>query len=226
MNDKIAFALDVSSRKEALYFADVLGSHISTVKVGLELFATDQSIISTLQKNFRVILDLKLHDIPETVARTVKVLGDQGIQYLTIHIQQARTLELASRAAQEFGMLLIGVSVLTSIDEWDCEDLGLLGPPAQRANELVKFAHEHGVRGFVCSPQEVKELRNNFPNSYFLVPGVRMHTAKDEHKRTGTPGQAIKDGASVIVVGRPIKDAANPIVAIKEIIADIEKENV
>jgi orotidine-5'-phosphate decarboxylase len=222
-NDKIAFALDVPNAYQAFHFARMLQNHIKNLKIGPELFAADRSVLS-LQKDFNIILDLKLHDIPETVARTIKVLGDQGVQHLTIHIQQAKTIELALQAAQEFGMLLLGVSVLSSMDSIDCADLNLIGSSTQRVNNLCQFAYQCGMRGFVCSPQEVKDLHTKFPHSYLLVPGIRMHTAmfKDEHKRTGSPGQAVKDGANMIVVGRPIRDATNPIAVVEEIITDIE----
>jgi orotidine-5'-phosphate decarboxylase len=222
-SDKIAFALDVPSAQEAFYFAKMLEGHLGTLKIGSELFAADHSVLS-LQNKFNIILDLKLHDIPETVARTIKVVGNYGIKYLTIHIQQAKTMELALQVAEEFGMTLLGVSVLSSMDEDDCCDLNLIGGILHRVEKLSHFASQCGMNGFVCSPHEVKFLRDIFPDAFLLVPGIRMHTAvfKDEQKRIGSPGQTVKDGADVIVVGRPIRDAANPILVVEEIISDIE----
>lgn len=218
--EKIAFAMDVSTMSEACRFDTILRGHVGAVKVGLELFISCPDFRSSSPS----ILDLKLHDIPETVARAVKAGGDRGAKYMTLHIQQRRTLEAAVRAAEPFKMKLLGVTVLTSMNDDDCKDLGYVPlQPSTRALVLAQFGHDCGLRGFVCSPQEVARLKGAFPDSFFLVPGVRpAGSDAGDQKRVGTPAQAVKDGADLIVVGRPIRDAADPASAAKAIAAEIE----
>jgi orotidine-5'-phosphate decarboxylase len=219
--EHIAFAMDVSSLKDACKYEAMLGPYVGAFKVGLELFISCGGI-PRIEKP--VILDLKLHDIPETVARAVKAGGDKGAQFMTLHVQQRKTLEEAVKAAEEFKMKLLGVTVLTSMNDDDCQDLGYVPlQPSTRAFTLAQFGHDCGLRGFVCSPQEVSKLKAAFPDSFFLVPGVRpAGSDAGDQKRVGTPAQAVKDGADLIVVGRPIRDAADPIAAAKAIADEIE----
>lgn len=221
MDNPICFALDVRKYDEAQNFVDQLEDHVGAFKVGLELFIATGGLPLTKKP---IVLDLKLHDIPETVARAVKSGGDRGAKFMTLHIQQRKTLEEAVKAAEPYGMTLLGVTVLTSMTEDDLKDLGLGGVrPGTRASLLAEFGYSCGLRGFVCSPQEVGELRRVTPkNAFFLVPGVRPAGADvGDQKRVGTPAQAVKDGASLIVVGRPIRDASDPVAAAKSILAEI-----
>lgn len=218
-HEKIAFAMDVSTLWEANELEVLLKDHVGAMKVGLELFIS----CPDFKPSGKLILDLKLHDIPETVARAVKAGGDRGAKYMTLHIQQRKTLEMAVKAAEPFGMTLLGVTVLTSMNDDDCRDLGYVPlQPSTRALSLAQFGHDCGLRGFVCSPQEVAKLKGAFPGSFFLVPGVRpAGSDAGDQKRVGTPAQAVKDGASLVVVGRPIRDAADPVAAAKAIAAEI-----
>jgi orotidine-5'-phosphate decarboxylase len=221
---RIAFALDVPKWGEAFTLIDELESYVGAFKVGLELFtAVGPEIIKQTSKP--VILDLKLHDIPETVARTVKAGGDHGVKFMTLHVQQRKALEAAVVAAEEFGITLLCVTVLTSMNDDDCKDLGHVPlQPSTRALTMAQFAHTCGLRGFVCSPHEVGRLKTALPNSFFLVPGVRPAGSDvGDQKRTGTPSQAVKDGADLIVIGRPIRDADHRISAAMAIAEEIAR---
>ena len=245
MANPICFALDFPNLGTAANFIQEhsLYHHVGAVKVGLELFvAAGPRAIEVLSPfGLPIVLDLKLHDIPETVARAVKAGGDLGVKYMTMHIQQRSTLEAALKAAEPFGITLLGVTVLTRMSEVDCQTLRLVGTwppfsssrggpsmgptcwPADRAQHLAQFAYEVGLRGFVCSPQEVRSLKEACPEGFFLVPGVRPAGSEtgDDQKRVGTPAQAVKDGANLIVVGRPIRDAKDPVEAAKAILHEI-----
>ncbi len=171
-----------------------------------------------------IILDLKLHDIPETVERAVKTGGDRGVKFMTIHAQQRKTLEKAVKAAEPFGTTLLMVTVLTSMADEDYKDLDF--NPNHSILSLVgnlgRFGHQCGIRGFVCSPNEVRVLSSRLSDSFFLVPGVRpAGSSTDDQKRVGTPAQAVIDGASLVVIGRPIRDAADPAEAAKAISEEI-----
>lgn len=232
MTNPICFALDVPTFDKALSLVSQLEAHVGAFKIGLELFTASGGIPTTSKP---VILDLKLHDIPETVARAVTAAGNRGVKFLTLHIQQRATIEAALKAAEPFGMTLLGVTVLTSMEEQDLKDLRMVGSytgpsfspeyePAERALALITTAYNWGLRGFVCSPQEVEDLKESFPDAFFLVPGVRpLGSASGDQRRTGTPGGAIIDGADLIVIGRPIRDAANPAEAASSILKEIEE---
>lgn len=211
MSSRIAFALDVPNLGVAQELVNRLSPHVGAFKVGLELFIAAGDLPKT---DVPIILDLKLHDIPETVERAVKAGGDRGVKYMTLHVQQAQTIEKAVKAAGPYGILLLGVTVLTSMTDQDCDDLRYTTGVLQRAPYLVRMGYDYGLRGFVCSPQEVGHLRALFPSVFFLVPGVRPAGADlGDQKRVGTPKQAVQDGANLIVVGRPIRDAADPVAA-------------
>jgi orotidine-5'-phosphate decarboxylase len=231
--DRIIFALDVPGLHEAKVFIDLLGrsgpaaGHVGAFKVGLELFmAVGPAILRSIKQ--KIMLDLKLHDIPETVERAVLRAGDLGVNFVTLHVQQRETLERAVRAAEKSKVQLLGVTVLTSVGEKDLMDLNLpcqcdptYFDPGERVMMLAKFAATCGLNGFVCSPREVKMLRAAIPGAVLVIPGIRpAGTAAGDQKRTGTPAEAIKDGADYLVVGRPIRDAQDPVAAAEA----IEKE--
>lgn len=222
MNNPICFALDGMNAAGAQRYVDMLEEHVGAYKVGLELFIRSRGLPKT---NKPIVLDLKLHDIPETVVNAVKAGGDLGVKYMTLHVQQRAALEQAVTVAEPYGITLLGVTVLTSMTEPDLEDLGFKGSrPAARAALLAEFGYTCGLRGFVCSPQEVGGLRAAMPNNvFFLVPGIRPVGADlADQKRVGTPGQTTLDGANLLVIGRPIRDAKDPIQAVKSILHDVE----
>ncbi len=221
MQNPIAFALDVESTEKADRLIDLLEPHVGAFKIGLELFLVSRGWWPST--NTPVILDLKLHDIPETVARAVKAGGELGVKYMTLHVQQRKTLEMAVKAAEPYGITLLGVTVLTSMDSVDLDELGCsVNKPEFRARQLAVFGYECGLRGFVCSPQEVGFLSMLLSEAFFLVPGIRpARSFAYDQKRVGTPHQAVKDGAGLIVVGRPIRDASDPVEAAKAILAEV-----
>jgi len=223
-NKNIAFALDVSSKKQANHFIELLEPYVAAFKVGLEYFISNGSLPKT---NKPIILDLKLHDIPETVTRAVEsACCLDNVKYITLHVQQWATLMRATELANIAGVTLLGVSVLSSMSDKDIKDIdGIVGEDVVRNQMLGKVKHGYscGLRGFVCSPQEIKMLKNEYPDAFFLVPGIRSKgTESGDQKRIGTPAQAIKDGASMIVVGRQVRDAIDPVEEIKRIRREIQ----
>jgi orotidine-5'-phosphate decarboxylase len=220
----IAFALDFAGVAEARAAALHVASAIGMVKVGLELFVHAGPSVVALGKDagLPVFLDLKLHDIPETVERAVAQASSLGAKLVTVHASGGRTMlkRAVSRAAAEGGTLSVcAVTVLTSLDDGDLRDIGMAGPSAAAATRLARVAFDEGVRWFVCSPAEVRSLREELGKDAVLVtPGVRpADAARGDQKRVATPEQAIADGADWVVVGRPIRDAADPLAAARAI---------
>jgi orotidine-5'-phosphate decarboxylase len=229
----IAFALDFPTLGDAANFvqSNQLYHHLGAVKIGLELFiASGPRSVEVFKDEIGVpvILDLKLHDIPETVERAVKAGGNLGVKFMTLHIQQRKALEMAVKAAEPYGIQLLGVTVLTSMDAADYYELGyqdseLGGVLEKLVRKMARLGVDCGLKGFVCSPQEIKSLKERHPEAFFLVPGVRPAGAEvQDQKRVGTPSQAVKDGANLIVVGRPIRDAKDPVAAAQAILAECQ----
>lgn len=231
MKSELIVALDVSGTKEALAFVDRLGNDVSFYKVGLELFsAVGPSVIEQIRaRKKRVFLDLKLHDIPRTVGRTVKVAAQYGVEMLTLHASGGRAMiRAAVEAARECVRTppkLIAVTALTSLDQQDLNDLGIARPANVHVMALADLSIRSGAHGLVCSPQEVEGLRTRFGQAPILVtPGIRM-SGKDpeDQKRVATPGMAAKAGSSFLVVGRPILEAPDPLAAAKTILGEIAR---
>lgn len=227
---RLIFALDVPTVQNARELVAQLADHVGFFKVGPELFlATGPSLFDWLPPD-RVMLDLKLHDIPETVERSFQQIVRYGVALATLHVQQAETLRRVAEVTSGTSTLALGVTVLTSMDEANL--MGLLLPSqvdptyfdlGERVVHLASYGHQEGLRGFVCSPQEVQRLLVRFPNATLVVPGIRSAGAdQGDQKRTGTPEQAIRDGATAIVVGRPIRDAKDPVAAAEAIRVEIE----
>ncbi len=226
---RIALPLDVADAREAGRLADRLAAEVGVLKIGLELFVAEGPAILALgaRHDRDVFLDLKLHDIPETVERAVAAAARHGVRYLTVHAAGGPDMlrRAVERAARESGgrMQLLAVTVLTSMAEPDLRATGVDRRPGDQVLALAKLAWSQGVRGFVCSPLEVAALRAALgPDATLVVPGVRAAGApQGDQKRVATPGQAIRDGADLLVVGRPIRDAADPVAAAREIAAEI-----
>jgi orotidine-5'-phosphate decarboxylase len=226
---KIIFALDVGTSGEATVLADRLTPYVGAFKVGLELFmAVGPQIIRYMtdvtDMYAPVMLDLKLHDIPETVERAVLRAGDLGVTFLTLHVQQKETLRRAVKAAEKGRVQLLGVTVLTSMNERDLDDLRYsTTDPTLRADYLARMAWEEGITGFVCSPKDLPLVRAGVPKAVLVVPGIRpLGAEKGDQKRTGTPAEAIKEGADYLVIGRPIRDAKDPVAAAQAINEEID----
>lgn len=227
--DRIALALDVPTLEEAVDLASRVERFVGVVKVGLELFTRfgpDAVRAFTARGRSKVFLDLKLHDIPETVERSVQSVRDLGATYLTIHASGgARMMEGAVRAARGSTLELLAVSVLTSHDAAEMRDIGWERSPGEQAMELAALAHRSGVRGLVSSPAEAAPLRARFGSDMKLVtPGVRPAGADaGDQRRIATPADAIRAGADLLVVGRPIRDAADPVAAAASIHAEVQR---
>jgi orotidine-5'-phosphate decarboxylase len=226
---RLAFAADYPSLAAAGSIFHELSPHVGILKIGLELYiregaaAVDAGRLADLD----VFVDLKLHDIPETVDRAVGSVCSLGARYVTVHASGGpRMLERAAiRAEREgTGLSVLAVTVLTSLDADDLRAVGVGSDPPEQVTRLARLALASGVTGLVCSPAEAAELRRIFGHSPILVtPGIRVSHADDDQKRTATPEQAVKDGASLLVVGRPIRDAADPVAAAREHVCAIER---
>ncbi|MFO0758246.1 MAG: orotidine-5'-phosphate decarboxylase [Byssovorax sp.] len=226
--ERLVFPLDFGSLDEARASAAALAPHIGVLKVGLELFVREGPAAVRLgdELGLDVFLDLKLHDIPETVERAVASAAALGARYLTVHAAggAAMLARAAARAAQAPRPLtLLAVTVLTSLDAADLAAQHVQGTPADHVLRLARLAWGAGIRGFVTSPAEVGALREALgPEALLVTPGVRPAGAEaGDQKRIATPAAAIRAGADLLVVGRPIRDAADPPAAARAITAEI-----
>ena len=193
--------------------------------MGLELFtsAGPAAVRAVHEAGAACFLDLKIHDIPATVASAVRSAAALGVRYLTVHASAGpAALAAAARAARGTGTRLLAVTVLTSLDQGELDAIGLLGTPAEAVNRLAAVAHESGVDGFVCSPREVAALRAQLPDATLVVPGVRPKgSATGDQRRTATPAEVRAAGADLLVVGRPIRLADDPVAAAHAIADEI-----
>jgi orotidine-5'-phosphate decarboxylase len=225
--EKIIVALDAPNTAAALCLVDSLGDSISWVKIGLQLFTAEgPSIVREVKaRGFRVFLDLKFHDIPNTAREAVHSAVALGVDMTTIHLSGGRTMvREAVGAAEGSPLLVLGVTVLTSFNEAELRGIGVERTPEHQVGELVALGVENGLRGVVCSPHEIVSLRRRFGESLTIVtPGVRpAGSAADDQQRVMTPANAIKAGASHLVIGRPITGAASPREAALAIVAGLE----
>jgi orotidine-5'-phosphate decarboxylase len=227
--DRLAVALDFPSAHAALDLVDRLSGTCSWFKVGMELYyATGNSLIETLRnRGFHVFLDLKLHDIPNTVAGAVRSATQAGASLLTIHAAggPAMMAAAAEAATSPDGPRLLAVTVLTSMDASELAAIGVASSPAEQVLRLAKLAKQCGINGMVCSAEEVGTLRTELGSDALLViPGIRP-TGSDvgDQKRIATPAAAIQRGASMLVVGRPITRAADPARAAESFLREIQE---
>lgn len=225
---RIAFALDYPNIEEAREGARLVKDEVGVLKVGLELFTKEGPAAVELGRELGldVFVDLKLHDIPETVERAVASVATLGAKYLTVHA--AGGAEMLSRAvsrAKRDGedLTILAVTWLTSLDASDLAAQAIPGTPSEHVLRLAKLAWDAGVRGFVCSAAEVAMLRQELgPEAVLVTPGIRPTGASvGDQKRVATPTSAIRDGASLLVVGRPIRDAQDPAAAARGIADEI-----
>jgi orotidine-5'-phosphate decarboxylase len=224
--NRVIAALDVPDSTAAVTLATRIGDAAGWVKVGLELFCADGPPVVAAMRSMgrRVMLDLKLHDIPETVARSVAQVAGLGAQLLTIHTAGGwKMMEAAAKAARGSGLKLLGVTVLTSLDENDLAQIGDGGSVEDLVRRRAQLAMECGLDGVVASPREAAVVRGGAPEGFYIVtPGIRPGgNSGDDQKRVATPAAAIAAGASHIVVGRPIRDAADPRAAAEAIVAEL-----
>ena len=220
--------LDVPDRTTALALVERLSGHVGLFKVGLELFTGEgPRLVEEIRgRGEKVFLDLKLHDIPNTVRSAVRSVCRLGIQMLTIHasggsdMMSAASQEAASFAAPP---LLLGVTALTSLSEHEAKKIGIETSVEQWVEKLAHLAEESGIRGLVASSKELPMLRAKFGNSMqFVIPGIRpAGAATQDQSRTATPAEAIGAGADYLVVGRPIIQAPDPAKAADAIVQEI-----
>ncbi len=228
---KLAYALDFPSFAEAEQGAERVVDAVGVLKVGLELFVSEGPRVIELGRRLGcdVFLDLKLHDIPETVERAVAAAAAHGVRYLTVHAAGGPKMLAAAarRAAREnTGLTLLAITVLTSLDSADLQAIGVAADPSQQALRLAQLAQAQGIPGMVCSAVEVSALRAALgPQAVLVTPGIRPQDSagSDDQKRTGTPASAIRAGSSLLVVGRPIRDAADPAAAARAISDEIQR---
>ena len=227
---ELIVALDVQTRAEAVEKVKAIGDSVGFYKIGLELFTAEGPDVVKAVKDLgkRVFLDLKFHDIPRTVERAVRSGGKLGVDLMTIHSGGGKAMiQAAAQAAAEFGAAapkILAVTVLTSLDQSDLEDVGIKGrTPAEQVEAMAKFAIENGANGLVCSPKEVGNLSKMLKTgTLFITPGVRpAGAAVGDQKRVATPADAVRDGATHLVVGRPILAAEDPVAAAKAIRAEM-----
>lgn len=227
-DSRIVVALDYANPAEAIALAQQLDPRGCRLKVGKELFTlAGPAVVERLhQLGFEVFLDLKFHDIPNTVAQAVKAAASLGVWMVNVHALGGRRMMEAAREALEGGQHrphLIAVTVLTSMDEGDLHEIGLLGSPAHHVEHLAGLARQCGLDGVVCSAREANELRRMWgPRGLLVTPGVRPRGSEiGDQRRVVTPGEAIALGASYLVVGRPITRADDPQAALEAIRAEI-----
>ncbi|AXH83564.1 TPA: orotidine-5'-phosphate decarboxylase [Haemophilus influenzae] len=218
MTSKIIVALDYEKEAEALALVDQIDPSLCRLKVGKEMFTTlGINFVKQLhQRNFDVFLDLKYHDIPNTVARAVRSAADLGVWMVDLHASGGlRMMEEAKKILEPYGKdapLLIAVTVLTSMEDLDLLQIGINASPMEQVLRLAHLTQRAGLDGVVCSPQEVEILRNACGEDFKLVtPGIRpIGTDFGDQRRVMTPTAAIRAGSDYLVIGRPITQADNP----------------
>lgn len=221
---KIIVALDYPAMDEALALAKQLDPSRCRVKVGKELFTRSgpQIIDALTQQNFDIFLDLKYHDIPNTVAKACRAAADLGVWMMNVHTLGGAVMMQAAREAIGIhgdAPLLIGVTLLTSMDEVTFKQIGLTGTISDTVIKLAGLAKDNGLDGVVCSAQEASQLKAQYGQGFQLItPGIRPTNAEqgDQH-RTMTPAQALAAGSNYLVIGRPITAAENPMQALDDI---------
>jgi len=234
MRNPIIAALDVPTAEAALKLVQQLAPVVGAFKVGKELFVSDgpEVVRKIRARGASVFLDLKFHDIPNTVARAVAAAAELDVQMLTIHASGgSEMLRAAERAAQETSTrlgrippLVLGVTILTSLDSNELAEIGMNANVGHQVERLASLAVRAGLRGLVCSPLEVAGLRSMIPAEIQLVtPGIRPADQKrDDQKRTLSPPEALAAGADWLVIGRPICAAENPRAAAEKILASLD----
>jgi orotidine-5'-phosphate decarboxylase len=231
--DKIIFALDLEHFREAQHWVTRLKDRIGMFKVGKQLFthAGPKVVDMIRQKGQKVFLDLKFHDIPNTVAKAGEEATKLSVAMFNVHAlggfeMMKKTVDTSKATAKSLHIpkpLVLAVTILTSMDEGSLKEVGVQGPVIEEVGRLASLALKAGVDGVVASPQEIKIIRERCGEQFLIVtPGIRHPSdKKDDQKRTMSPGEAVAAGANYLVIGRPIKEAKDPLEAVEKIIEDI-----
>ena len=223
-NSPVIVALDFDNQQAALSLADQLDPSQCRLKVGKELFtaAGPELVKALVARNFDVFLDLKFHDIPNTVAKAVKASADLGVWMANVHASGgSRMMSAAKQALDEQGseMQLIAVTVLTSMDDTDLLETGVQRSPSEQVMHLAKLTQKSGLQGVVCSAQEASALKSALgPEFKLITPGIRLpDSAADDQRRIVSPTDAVAMGSDYLVIGRPITQSAQPLETLRQI---------
>ena len=231
--DKIIFALDVEHFQEAQKWVNLLKDRVGMFKVGKQLFThTGPKVIDMIrQKGQNVFLDLKYHDIPNTVAKAGEEATKLNVTMFNLHAlggfeMMKKTVEASRASAKKLGIpkpIILAVTILTSMDEETLKEVGVQGPLLEEVGRLAHLSMKAGLDGVVASPQEIGVIRQRCGEKFLIVtPGIRPPSdKKDDQKRTLSPKEAVAAGANYLVIGRPIKEAKDPLEALQRIIDDI-----
>jgi orotidine-5'-phosphate decarboxylase len=231
--DYIIFPLDVATIKDAKRFVELLADNVGMFKVGLELFIrSGPEIVEFIHSESaaRVFLDLKLHDIPATVCRAMARIADLGVAFATVHVGETKQMLEAAVQGSRGKVGVLGVTVLTSISGQDLKSAGYRKDVYEDMLRAVilraQLAHAAGCTGVICSGLEAKGIKTEFGKDFIAVtPGIRPAktvTAKEDQQRITTPAQAITSGSDYLVIGRPIRDAKDPVLAARRVAEEIE----
>ena len=221
---RVIVALDYDNQQSALNLAEQLDPSQCRLKVGKELFtvAGPQVVKTLVERNFDVFLDLKFHDIPNTTAHAISAAADLGVWMANVHAcGGGRMMQAAQQSLEQKGsdMLLIAVTVLTSMDQSDLQQVGIFNSPSEQVLHLARLAKNSGLHGVVCSAQEASALKAGLGADFKLVtPGIRLpDSAADDQRRIVSPEDAIALGSDYLVIGRPITQSANPLATLNQI---------
>ena len=220
----IFVAIDTPDIVRATKIAEAVRDHAGGLKLGLEFFAAQgpEGVRRLGQLGLPIFLDLKLHDIPNTVAKAVEALAPLEPAILTVHAAGGHEMLIAAKRASRPSTKVVAVTLLTSLDAGDLADLGIGGEPSEQVARFARLARDAGVDGIVCSGEEVAAAFADWPEGFFVVPGIRPAGSDlGDQKRVVTPRQAIDSGASVLVIGRPITAAPDPGRAAADILAEL-----
>ena len=219
-------ALDFTNLQESINFTNKIKNHIGGIKLGLEFFTKNgPNGVEKIKKiGLPIFLDLKFHDIPNTVKQSIKNVLDLLPDYITVHLsggyQMIKELNDIKRKTK-----IIGVSMLTSLDDKDLKNMGVNFGKQNFINNLVKIGVKAGIDGIVCSPKEVKYLKKSYKNLIFVTPGIRLPTEnRDDQKRVESPKFAVEAGSDILVIGRSITKSKNPVNTLKKIVQNINDE--
>jgi orotidine-5'-phosphate decarboxylase len=222
----IFVAIDTPDLARATDIASAVRGHAGGVKLGLEFFSAQgpEGVRRIAGLGLPIFLDVKVHDIPNTVAKAVEALAPLDPAILTVHAAGGHEMLLAAKRAAPPTTKVVAVTLLTSLDAADLNDLGIERSPADQVARLAWVARDAGVDGIVCSGAEVADARTAWPKGFFVVPGIRPAGADvGDQKRIVTPARALDEGASVLVIGRPITDAPDPQRALMDITAGLSQ---
>jgi orotidine-5'-phosphate decarboxylase len=224
MSSPVFVAIDTPDLERAKAIAARVRNHVGGIKLGLEFFCANgrHGVREMAELHLPIFLDLKFHDIPNTVGKAIQALRPLEPAVLTVHAAGGRAMMEDAKAAAPTGTKVVAVTVLTSLDGSDLESIGLAADPDAQVGRLTALAREAGLDGVVCSGNEVGAAKRLWPDGFFVVPGVRPADGHvGDQKRVMTPRKALDAGASILVVGRPITEAEDPDLAARAIEATL-----